>query len=68
MLTKRLPGDREDGGDIGESGVHFPLCTGETADLADVLRTRVNSQQCSSIYEDWRSKIVEDIENQTVRQ
>ena len=30
--------------------------------LADLLRSRVNSQQYPSIYEDWRPKIVEDIE------
>ena len=35
--------------------------------LADTLRNRVNSQRYPSIYEDWRPKIVEDIENQTVR-
>ena len=30
--------------------------------LADLLRNRANSQWYSSIYEDWRPKIVEDIE------
>ena len=30
--------------------------------LADLLRNRVNSQQYPNIYEDWRTKIVEDIE------
>ena len=50
---------REDGGKMGGSGVHFPLHTGES--LAD-LRNRVNSQWYSSIYEDRRPKIVEDIE------
>ena len=30
--------------------------------LADLLRNRVNSQQYSSIYEDRKPKIVEDIE------
>ena len=30
--------------------------------LADLLRNRVNSQQYSRIYEDWRPKIVKDIE------
>ena len=48
----------EDGGEIGGSGVHFPSTPGKY--LAD-LRSRVNSQQYSSIYEDRRPKI-EDIE------
>ena len=48
----------EDGGNIGGSGVHFPSTPGEY--LAD-LRSRANSQQYSSIYEDQRPKI-EDIE------
>ena len=30
--------------------------------LANLLRNRANSQQYPSIYEDWRPKIVEDIE------
>ena len=30
--------------------------------LADLLKNRVNSQWYSSIYENWRPKIVEDIE------
>ena len=30
--------------------------------LADLLRNRANSQQYLNIYEDWRPKIVEDIE------
>ena len=30
--------------------------------LADLLKNRANSQQYHSIYEDWRPKIVEDIE------
>ena len=30
--------------------------------LADFLRNRVNSQWYSSIYEDWRPKIVQDIQ------
>ena len=30
--------------------------------LADLLRNRVNSQWYSSIYEDWRHKIIKDIE------
>ena len=49
---------REDGGEIGGSRVHFPSTPVKC--LAD-LRSRVNSQQYSSIYEDWRPKI-EDIE------
>ena len=49
---------REDGGEIGGSGVHFPSMPVKY--LAD-LRSRVNSQQYSSIYEDQRPKI-EDIE------
>ena len=48
---------REDGGEIGGSGVHFPSMPVKY--LAD-LRSRANIQQCSSIYEDWRPKI-EDI-------
>ena len=50
--------DLEDGGNIGGSGIHFPSAPGKC--LAD-LRNRVNSQQYSTIYEDWRPKI-EDIE------
>ena len=49
---------REDGGEIGESGVHFPSTA--VNHLAD-LGNRANSQRYSSIYEDWRPKI-EDIE------
>ena len=48
----------EDGGNIGGSGIHFPSTPGKY--LAD-LRSRGNSQQYSSIYEDQRPKI-EDIE------
>ena len=48
----------EDGGNIGGSGVHFPSTPGKY--LAD-LRSRANSQQYSSIYEDQRPKI-EDTE------
>ena len=48
----------EDGGNIGGSGIHFPSAPGKY--LAD-LRSRANSQQYSSIYEDQRPKI-EDIE------
>ena len=50
--------DLEDGGEIGGSGVHFPSTPGKY--LAD-LRSRADSQQYSSIYEDQRPKI-EDIE------
>ena len=48
----------QDGGNISGSGVHFPSMPGKY--LAD-LRSRANSQQYSSIYEDQRPKI-EDIE------
>ena len=48
----------QDGGNIGGSGVHFPSTPGKY--LAD-LRSRANSQQYSSIYEDRRPKI-ENIE------
>ena len=48
----------EDGGKIGGSRVHFP--SAPVKHLAD-RRNRVNSQQYSSIYEDWRPKI-EDME------
>ena len=50
--------EKEDGGNIGGSGVHFPSMPGKY--LAD-LRSRANSQQYSSIHEDQRPKI-EDIE------
>ena len=43
----------EDGGNIGGSGVHLPSTPGKY--LAD-LRSRANSQQYSSIYEDQRPK------------
>ena len=42
-------GELEDGGNIGGSGIHFPSAPGKY--LAD-LRSRANSQQYSSIYED----------------
>ena len=48
----------EDGGEIGGSRVHFPSTPVKY--LAD-LRSRANSQQYSSIYEDQRPKI-EDTE------
>ena len=48
----------EDGGNIGGSGVHFPSTPGK---YLPYLRSRANSQQYSSIYEDQRPKI-EDIE------
>ena len=51
-------GGREDGGEIGGSGIHFRSTP--VKHLAD-LRSRVNSQRYSSIYEDRRPKI-EDIE------
>ena len=35
--------------------------------LADLLRSRVNSQWNLSLYEVWRPKILEDIEKQMVR-
>ena len=50
--------DCEDGSEIGGSGVHFPSTPVKY--LAD-LRSRANSQQYSSIYEDQRPKM-EDIE------
>ena len=56
MLTELEIG--EDGGEIGGSRVHFPSTPVKY--LAD-LRSRVNSQRYSSIYEDRRPKI-EDIE------
>ena len=48
----------EDGSEIGGSGVHLPSTPVKY--LAD-MRSRANSQQYSSIYEDRRPKI-EDIE------
>ena len=42
------------------------LCA-QLKELADLLRNRVNSQWNPSLYEVWRPKIVEDIENQMVR-
>ena len=50
---------QEDGGEIGGSGIYFPLAPVKR--LAD-LRNKVNSQLYSIIYEDQRPKIVEDIE------
>ena len=50
--------ERQDGGEIGGSRVHFPSTP--VKHLAD-LRSRANSQWYSSIYEDQRPKI-EDIE------
>ena len=49
---------REEAGEIGGRGVHFPSTPVKY--LAD-LRSRANSQQYSSIYEDQRPDI-EDIE------
>ena len=54
---------RKDGGEIGGSRVHFPSTP--VKHLAN-LRSRANSQQYSSIYEDKRPKI-EDIERSDVR-
>ena len=45
---------KKDGGKIGGSRVHFPSTPVKY--LPD-LRSRVNSQRYSSIYEDWRPKI-----------
>ena len=50
--------NKEDGGKIGGSGVHFPLAPVKR--LAD-LRNRANGQRYSSIHEDQRRKTVEDI-------
>ena len=46
--------NKEDGGKIGGSGVHFPLAPVKR--LAD-LRNRANSQRYSRIYEDQRPKM-----------
>ena len=48
-LMKESEEFREDGSNIGGSGIHFPSAPGKY--LAD-LRSRANSQQYSSIYED----------------
>ena len=58
ILNEKIRETREDGGQIGGSRVHFP--SAPVKHLAD-LRNRANSQRCSSIYEDRRSKI-EDME------
>ena len=58
LKKKKTLRRREDGGNIGGSRIHFPATPGKY--LAD-LRSRANSQQYSSIYEDQRPKI-EDIE------
>ena len=55
---RREDGNWEDGGDIGGSGVHFPSTP---VKYLDDLRSRANSQQYSSMYEDRRPNI-EDIE------
>ena len=52
--------ESEEGSKLGGRGVHFPPHTGKTPSQS--LRNRVNSQGYPSIYEDWRPKIVEDIE------
>ena len=49
LKKKRKRKNGEDGGNIGGSGIHFPSAPGKY--LAD-LRSRANSQQYSSIYED----------------
>ena len=49
----------EDGSEIGGNRVHFP--SAPVKRIAD-LRNRVNSQWYSSIIEDQRPKIVQDIE------
>ena len=48
-IEKVYLGVLEDGGNIGGSRIHFPSVPGKY--LAD-LRSRANSQQYSSIYED----------------
>ena len=53
-----ISGKGEDGGNIGGSGVHFPSTPVKY--LAD-MRSRANSQQYFSIYEDQRPK-TEDFE------
>ena len=58
LLAIKMKKKGEDGGNIGGSGVHFPSTPGKY--LAN-LRSRANSQQYSSIYEDQRPKI-EDTE------
>ena len=58
IKNKNVSIRRQDGSNIGGSGVHFPSTPGKY--LAD-LRSRANSQQYSSIYKDQRSKI-EDVE------
>ena len=52
-MKNRVAEITEDGGEIGGSGVHFPSTPVKY--LAD-LRSRANSQQYSSIYEDRRPK------------
>ena len=59
VLKKNQLVGEEDGDNIGGSGIHFP--SRPVKGLAE-LRNRVNSQWYSSIYEDWRPEIVEDIE------
>ena len=49
----------EDSSEIGGRGVHF---LSAVVKHRDDLRNRVNSQRYSCIYEDWKPKIVEDIE------
>ena len=58
LSKETLQNSVEDGGEIGGSRVHFPSTP---VKHIDDLRSRANSQQYSSIYEDRRPKI-EDIE------
>ena len=43
-------------------GVESTFLCAPVKHLANLLRNRVNNQQYPSIYEDWRPKIIEDIE------
>ena len=45
-----------------EVGAEFTSPCTQMKHLANLLRNRVNNQQYPSIYEDWRPKIIEDIE------
>ena len=51
--------NREDGSELGGSGVHFPSAP---VKCLAYPRNRANSQWYSRIYEDQRPNIVEDIE------
>ena len=50
-----------------EMGVEPSSLCAQLGHLADLLRKTVNSQWNPSLYEVWRTKIVEDIEKQTVK-